>query len=456
MTKTHKTSLLAVAILGFGLVSCSKETEVRYQEDQFQPRDILVEKTDRSFTALNNLTVLDYSRQLVINEEQTGDKSEIKNLVLSTSCRTQSSPTASSLNSQWPNPTKINVLDILPDDILLHRSNEVVYCELSYTTTNGYNSTNTGKVSNVKIENMDSFSNLASAHPLAQENVIWASVEDGSIVPIDNASSKISCSDFSYTSNTLTTTATKDQVLPPSAYLQKNVKSAVQQCRALFKTKDKMALTPVFNLFLPIIAPSITYSFSQRIETDIPVDSKQAVTYQIQNHNPYPITLRVSATGVNFLVSVILHVKGDYVPSHAMSLPIQWSFQGQPVDLVTHEQVIEIPANSKSYLVGSVQGSIDCAVAKNSGFTLVGTNADLSSPVAFKFKDSLQKEQSDVGTFVGTTYVSPSPLRIWDIALNWVDSSQANINRVVQWVRWHRAFEISPDSNNTSVACARK
>lgn len=443
---------MAVAILGFGLASCSKETEIRYQEDQFQPRDILVEKSDKSFTALNNLTNLDYSRQLVISDENTSDGNQIKNLVLSTNCRAQSSSASSNLNSQWPNPKKVDVLEILPDDILLYRGKEIVYCELNYTTTNGFNSTNTGKVKHVKIENMNSFSNLAANHPLAQEKVIWSTVTDGTLVPLENAITTITCSDFSHTSSDLPLSATKEQFLPSEVYSQNTVKSPVQTCRALFRTKNQIALSPVFQLHLPVIAPVITYSFSKRVATYVPIDASHTVTYKIQNQNPYPISISVDASAAQLSVRAILYSANNYIPSTPQQFPIVWSLNGQPAKNV---QSFEVGARSSIEWIGSLQGNIDCSNAMSRNIAIVGTNSDLTSPISFKFKNSSDQEQTELGSYIGTTYNSISNLRHWDIALNWVSDPSATVEGVVAWVRWHQVFDIYPNTGVTNALCVR-
>lgn len=442
MTISHRHSFLAAAILGLGLVSCSKETEVKYQQDNYKPRDILVEKTDKSFTALNSVVSFDYSRQLVINEENTAPENKILNLVLQTTCRALSSASSSTLTSTWPNPEKIDVLQIIPTDILLHRTKEPVYCEIAYTSTNTYNSTNTGKVTQIKIENMDSFSNLPPSHPLAQSQVSWSAVSDGALVPFEDSVSTVVCDDFSFSNHNLQPSTTKDNVIAPSAYSISSLRSVTQTCRAVFKNKTLTALSPVFQLHLPVNPLNVEYSFSVRHRDHKYIDESHAIDYRITNPNPYPVAFTVNAEGKTFRVTLILLRPPNYYPSVLNEFPVLWSFNGQSI-AINSETPLMVPAHSTSTLRASVHGAIDCS--ENKAHLFIGTNSDLNEDLTFQFANSEGGRQMLTPIFPGTLYPSPSTLKNWDMAIT--PTANYTVGGIVHWIRWGSSMAIGQVPN---------
>lgn len=416
MTKTRFIAILSVGILGFGLVSCSKDTEIKYQQDNYQPRDILVEKADKSFTALNNLSSMDFSRHLVINEDSTAPENQIKNLVLSTSCRSQSSQVSSTHLSNWPNPTTIKILDILPTDILLQRDGETIFCDITYTSTNAFNSTNTGKVNQLKIQNLNSFSNLDNNHVFSQDVVSWVLVKDKVINPLHDSTGTIVCTDIAYTQTRLGM-VTLEQFLTADTLQQSKPKTSEQICRALFRTEDNVALSKVFKLELPIIPPTITYSFSARQDESSIMDWNKTVTFKVMNPNSFPVPLKMD------LRSRVLHFRAFYGGKSPFSmgpineLPLDYFWNNEAVDPEKFDVVKIAPGNSTSQLVGAVRGRMDCNavyVNKKGGY-FNGFNLDLNMDIPFVIQRSSTSVLQVPYHYTGSTLSYTSHLKGWDI-----------------------------------------
>lgn len=453
MTIKHIHTLFTVLVLGLGLISCSKETEIQYKEDTFKPQDILVEKADRSFTALNDLSTMDFSRQLVINDDVVSEEKRIKNLVLSTSCRAQSATTTSSYTSYWPNPTTIPILDILPTDVLLQRKIEPIYCDISYTITNGYSSTSSGKTNQIKIFNADSFSNLDANQLLANRHIYWEIAKNTPIVPFSGAQGTIDCDDFSITQDGLSTDTTLAQFLNLEIILSYKPKSAIQNCRAIFRTETAVALSPVFQLELPPQLPIITYSFSKRADNDSIMNSTQKVQYQIWNPNSFPIRFRLDARDKTLLFRGIYSRSLHTGVSPLRELPLDWFWMNALINTADLSAEFTVPGETSSLLEGQVRGSAYCKKAgiydaddftnglKISSLPLVkstfmGFNMDLNSNILIYLQVPGSAEIPLPITYSGKMYNSTSTQKHWDLTLRAVEETYSTVDTLVEKIMW--------------------
>lgn len=451
MNITHKKAILSALFFGLGLVSCSKETEIKYQKDTFAPSDILVEKTDKSFTALNNLSSMDFSRQLVINDENTAPENLIKNLVLSTTCRGTASATESTYNSSWPNPTTVNILDILPTDILLQRKPEPIYCDISYTVTNSVGSTSVGKAVNVTIQNIDSFSNLSSDHPFANKRVSWVASREASVIPFTDATTIVVCDDFSVTKTNLPTHTTLSQLLEPKDILANSPKSGIQVCRAIFRTKKQVSLSPVFEMQLQTIPLSVDYSYSKRGEYISQMDANQKINVRITNPNTFPVAIKFDARGRVLLFRAVYHLYGSIYVSSQKELGLDWQFNDQSISIDNLNQEYLVPGSSVATLDGSVRGGLKCAnlkfhaadniISKEPHGTFLGYNMGLNMELAFAYKESDASYVDVVSQFLGTITPSQSGLPVWDVSLGWQNGGFKSIEQVAQSVLWAKIID---------------
>lgn len=439
MTITRKNLILSVAILGFGLVSCTKEKEIQIQADNYQPRDIVVEKADSSFTDLEKLQSLDFSRQLVINAENTKPANQIKNLVLSTTCRGQSSNSSSAHTSNWPNPTKIKILDILPTDTLLSRTNEPIFCDIAYTTTNSVGSTNTGKASNIEIQSVNTFSNLDAGHVFSKEVIKWMDVKDQKVVPIANAVSTIACDEIGHSFPGATNQTTFAQIFPFDKKSNLNITSLRQTCRAIFRTEDTVVLSPTFILELPFNKPTVTYGFSAQIENFNIIDDRQKVEYVITNPNAFPITIQLNLSNKTLYFRTIYgHIMQPAV-STVKEMGLNWYFNGQPLALENKIQEITLPPGATSFLVATVVGRYVCVgpagIVMNNKNSLLAFNFGLSQELTFQIKDVANSDGLVTPSHSGANYPSASTLPSWIIWHHNVNPA-ADIPALLSRIRW--------------------
>ncbi|MCC6138562.1 MAG: hypothetical protein IT287_08010 [Bdellovibrionaceae bacterium] len=438
MTITKKNLILSVVILGFGLVSCTKEKEVHTQADNYKPRDIVVEKADSSFTALEKLQSLDFSRQLVINDEGTPLSHQIKNLVLSTTCRGQSSNSSSSHTSNWPNPTTINILDILPTDTLLSRTNEPIYCDISYTTTNTFGSTNTGKASNIQIQSINTFSNLNTNHLFSREQLNWNEIKNQLAVPLPNAASTITCDDISHSEPATTMDMTFEQLIPLDKKLNTNIKSIRQICRAIFRTEDKVVLSPVFTLELPFSKPSIKYSFSVQHEDFNILDSRQKIEYAITNPNTFPMTLQFNLSDKTLHFRTISGAVASPDIGVVKEMALDWHLNGQQLLAENDLQEITIAPGSTSFLVASVVGKYTCGFYKNLANkknVLLAFNMGLSQELIFHVKETSNENGVLKPELAGANYPSASALPSW-IVWHFNVNPAVDISAMLSRIKW--------------------
>ncbi len=450
MTITHRNTLLAAAILGFGLVSCSKETEIRYQQDKYEPRDILVKKDDTTVSALERLSNVDLSHRLEINTADTPAAQRIKTLEISAQCRLKSSDSTYTLETKWVEPKSIDLMAILPIDVLLLKKSENIVCELNYTTTNMHNSSNLSQIQQIEVSNLETFTNLGGGHPLAVPDVAWSSLQAGVTVPLENAVSTIACDDFIYTSGKLGAGATVDQLLDPSVYKSGKTRSSKQSCRAIFKNRDAVAVTPVFRLNLPVAPLSYTFQFSKRTHGNATVDSNHSVVYSITNPNDYPVAIKADVDGRLFKLRTIMWTAGNYYPSETITRSIRWIFNGSELPLSSQTEFM-IPAKSVGYLEGRFNGRIDCLPTAKIHF--IGSQSDLNADVSFSYTDANLQLQQFTPPYTGYVQNSPSLMRYWDIPEQTLSHHNTNLSGVIHWVRWGSQFAMATTPAEYGLNC---
>lgn len=443
MTKNKRIATLTTLVLSLGLVSCSKETEIQYKDDSFAPNDVLVEKMDRSFTALNNLTTMDSSLRFVINDENTPNQNKITNLVLSTTCRAQSEAQSYTHTSYWPNPTTIAVLDILPTDTLLQRKSEPTFCDINYTVTNANNSTSTGKTSNIKILDTNTFANLSADHLFSQPRLIWEQIRDVAIVPLENSNATIACDDFSHSLDHLSSDVTLAHFLSAQKMRDSQPKSSTQNCRAIFRTENAIVLSPVFKLDIPITSPVVTQTFSE-IEEPYQLSSSYRTTFEITNTNPFPIDIKIDVSDRVLHARGVMGMHGYASLSPIVTVPLSWTVAGQPL---TAQYSLNLPASSTVRLEGQIDRHLLCfsrqiTTGSPKNYYL-GFNLGLNADVAITYTANHLTEAASPIQRTGRSWVAAeqpnSHMSYWAISLapqNFKSIQHLDLEHVLRSITW--------------------
>ena len=367
---------LSFCVLGVGLVSCSKDSEVQYKDDTYNPDQMMMSRGDRSFTTIEDLRVLDFSKELIINTDSTPANDITTNLVLSTTCRAQSSQESHTKISTWPNPTRIPVVNLLHQKTLLHLAPEPIFCEISYTRTNSNNSTQTGLNASVRIDDLNSLANLPADHAFSlQTSFYWPDLENTALNPQNSTNSIFQCNDFSYTTDSLNNNTPFSQIMPLNSILESSPPSSIQLCRVLFFNREHVFLSPRFQLQIPVVPPTVTYRYSRRDRNSSLVDSSQKVIIEIHNSNTFPVQIRTQLRNARFNFRGFFYQMDGFYPTRVHELPMDWTWNEVPLnnEQFAADEGLIAPGNSTSYLVGSVRGtlisgargSVDNSLARN-------------------------------------------------------------------------------------------
>jgi len=240
--KQYSTFLTAL-VLGFGLISCSQDKDIQYQDDKFEPEPLRLERNDNSLTVIDNLVSMGLNDKLTFNNPTEIDSQQITHLELTTSCQEQFSNEKIVHQSQWPNPTEVHLLNMIPPRVLVKKSTENIFCDIEYTFTNKNNSTSTRTVKNIKFNNDEKFTNLPANHLFAStDDINWSTQQNTSIDLEDRTGGLLHCDDIDITINPTTPQSLLKDLIPQEQIQQAEPKSLHQSCRVAFSIHKNIVL----------------------------------------------------------------------------------------------------------------------------------------------------------------------------------------------------------------------
>lgn len=416
MTKAQYRLICMIFFSVFGFISCSKEKTVEYKQDSFRPQDITFRQKDSSSITLKGIQQLDLATAIEIHAVDT--QNTISKLDITATCRTPYGMSSHSNTTTWLNPTHIAILNVLPNDILLNTTDEPVYCDFVFAAQNNLTSTYSTE-KNIVINNLNHFSNLPESHLFQKEKFMWEQWHKQDVGIHIPSEMTLKCSEFAQLQKETPETISLEALLPAQKLWEKDLKSIVQKCRALYRTKDKTYLSPLFVLVLPQKRPTIEsyYTFTNN---DGIIDNIFFIKYKLDNSNSFPIKIYANINNSALHLRSFYEGLGKVQMGRILELPIRWFLQDEMIVSNFDRVPIEIPPHETVQLAAKIflEKAVNCKNVPGgiaAPYPFRGFNFELNQDVPF-YLDTYFEPIPQLPIQARTpNFSSLSPLHYWHL-----------------------------------------
>lgn len=349
----------SILVLSSGLISCSKENNVVYKTDSFKPEGITVQNEDKSIFRLEDLRELGPGGEFKFDGLKDTDLTA--NPVLTTvqsRCRENGMPATVFAEFKFNNRSKVSVLEILPEDLLVSVRGEVMECDFTFEFQNAVSSRHTEVLTGIRIKDFGEYSNFSPTIIQDGRAVYARSLEE--IVPTAQVGSvRLSCRDASvFFVQSVASFSLKDFDLSRPD-VQQNLKSSEQRCRLLVTHEGTRQISAFFNLRFPVGAP-VVRGIVQPLPATKEFNNPLVIKLAISNPNTYPIKVRIAKKDrTRFLFKPVYEQVGRIYLGRFHRVLFEW-VPTSPAEIKGTDIFIEVPAETEIIVDGFARDHMTC------------------------------------------------------------------------------------------------